>query len=57
MDKKIELIEQDGEWGWYILKWSGTDWYNSGCGVEKTYEAACTAAREAYDDNKAENKN
>lgn len=48
MDKKIELIEQDGGWGWYNLKWSGADWYNGGSGFEDTYEAACTAALEAY---------
>lgn len=49
MMKKIELIEQDGGWGWYILKWNGSDWYNADCGFEETYEAASTAAKEAYD--------
>lgn len=56
MNKKISLIEHDNGWGWYVLEYGGGVWYNIASGHEASYEAACTAAREAYDDCKAEDK-
>lgn len=48
MNRKIELIEQDGGWFWCILAWDGSGWYNAGCGFEKDFGAACEAARKDY---------
>lgn len=50
MDKKIELIEQDGNWGWYCMRWDSTNkgWYTAHTGVEPTIEQAAAEAKKAY---------
>lgn len=50
MNKKIELIENDGKWCWVILEYDikVKKWYNIGNNEEETAEKAFKAAMEEY---------